>query len=61
MDLVSLLITVVVLALVWYLLTTYVLPLLPSPFRTIVIVVLVLIAIVWLLALIGIGPGIQLR
>jgi hypothetical protein len=56
MDLISLLIFVIVIALVWYLLTTYVFPLLPPPFRTVVIVICVLIAIVWLLGLIGVVP-----
>ncbi len=61
MDLISLLVLVIVLALVWYLLTRYLLPLLPEPFRTIVLVIVVLICIVFLLGMIGIGPGIRLR
>ena len=54
MSLIGLLIFVIVIALVWWLVVTYLLPILPQPFRTIVIVILVLIVIVWLLSLIGI-------
>lgn len=61
MDIVSLLVFVVVAALIWFLVITYLLPLLPEPARTIVLVIVVLIAIVWLLGFIGIGPGIRLR
>ena len=61
MDLFSLLVIVIVLALVWYLLHGYVLPLLPEPFRAVVVAILVLIAILFLLSYIGIGPGVRLR
>ena len=61
MDIVTLLVYVVVAVLVWFLLTRYLLPLLPEPVRTIVLIVVVLIAILWLLSLVGIGPGVQLR
>ena len=61
MDVVTLLVYVVVAVLVWFLLTRYLLPLLPEPARTIVLIVVVLIAILWLLSLVGIGPGVQLR
>ena len=61
MDVVTLLVYVVVAVLVWFLLTRYLLPLLPEPARTIVLIVVVLIAILWLLSIVGIGPGIMIR
>jgi hypothetical protein len=60
MSLIGLLIFIIVIALVWWLITAYLLPHVPQPFRTIIIVILVLIAIFWLLSLIGIGPGIRI-
>ena len=60
MSLISLLIFIIVLALIFWLVTAYLLPILPQPFRTIVIVILVIIAIVWLLSIIGVGPSIHL-
>jgi CHASE2 domain-containing sensor protein len=46
-----------VLALVWWLFSTYVLPRVPEPFRTVIIVVLVVAVCLWLLSLVGIlGP-----
>jgi hypothetical protein len=59
MSLISLLIFVIVLALVWWLLTAYLLPDVPQPFRTIIIIILVIIVIFWLLGIIGIGLGIH--
>lgn len=61
MDLVSILIFVVVAALVWYIFSGYILPLLPPPFRTVAIVLCALVAIVFLLGLIGVGPGVHIR
>jgi hypothetical protein len=60
MGLIELLVIVVVLALVFWLVRAYLLPLLPAPFGTIVLVILVIVAILLLLGLIGIGPGIRL-
>ena len=60
MSLISLLVVIVVLALVWWLLTKYLIPLLPAPWGTIVTVICVIIAILILLSFIGIGPGIRL-
>jgi cell division protein FtsX len=60
MSLIGFIIFIVVLCLVWWLLTAYLLPHVPQPFRTIIIVVLVIIAIIWLLSIIGIGPGIHI-
>lgn len=61
MSLIGLLVWVIVLALVWWLLVTYILPHVPQPFRTIIIVVCVLILIFWLLSLIGVTDGIHIR
>ena len=58
MDLVSLLIAVVVLGLLLY--VVGLLPL-PAPFKTIAHVIVVLIAIVYLLGILGYGPGVNLR
>lgn len=46
---IELLISLLVLALIFWLVTAYLLPILPNPFRTIILVVLVIIAIVYLL------------
>lgn len=57
MTLVNIIVILVVLGLVWWLFSSYVLPRLPEPFRTIIIIVVVLFACVWLLSLAGlIGP-----
>jgi hypothetical protein len=60
-GLVTLFVYLIVAALVWWLLTGYLLPLLPEPARTVVLVVVVLIAILFLLSIVGIGPGVNLR
>ncbi len=57
MDLVSLLIAVVVLGLLFY--VVGLLPL-PAPFKTIAYVIVVLIAMLYLLGVLGIGPGVDL-
>ena len=57
MDVFSILIVLVVLGIAWYFLGPYV----GEPFRTIIIVVVILIFCIWLLGLAGIGPGIRLR
>jgi len=54
MDLITLLVIVIVLAIVFWLLTKYVLPAVPAPWGTIILVVVALIVIVWLLQKIGI-------
>ena len=61
MSLISLLILVIVAALVWWLLSVYILPHVAQPFRTIIIVILVLIAIVWLLNSIGVVSGLRIK
>jgi hypothetical protein len=58
MDLVSLLVAVVVLGLLFY--VVGLLPL-PAPFKTIALVIVALIAIIYLLGLLGYGPGVNFR
>ena len=60
MSLISLLVVIVVLALVWWLLTKYLIPALPEPWGNVVLVICVIVAILILLGLIGIGPGIKI-
>jgi hypothetical protein len=60
MSLITLLVLIVVFVLVWWLLSTYVLPKVAEPGRTIIVIVFIVIVIVILLGLIGIGPGIKL-
>ena len=58
MDLMSLLVDVIVLGLlVW---VVGMLPL-PAPFKTIAHVIVIIIAVVYLLGLLGYGPGVNLR
>ena len=58
MDLMSLLVAVIVLGLlVW---VVGMLPL-PAPFKTIAHVIVIIIAVVYLLGLLGYGPGVNLR
>jgi hypothetical protein len=45
---------------VWWLVWNYLLPRIGEPFRTIVIVLMVLLVVVWLLSLIGIVPPVRL-
>ncbi len=60
-SVVGIIAVLIVLAQVWWLFSTYVLPRLPEPFRTLIIVVLVIAVCLWLLSLIGwLGP-IRLR
>ena len=50
----------VVFGIVWYLVETYILPKVADPFNTIIRVGMVIIVVLWLLSLIGFGPGIGL-
>ena len=50
----------VVFGLVWWLIEAYILPKVADPFNTIIRVGLVVVVVVWLLSLIGFGPGIGL-
>lgn len=53
MSLIQIVITLLVLALCWWLFQTYILPRVPEPFKTIIIVILVLFVILWLLSIAG--------
>ena len=59
-TLISLLVTLVIFGLIWWLFQTYILPKVAEPFGTIIIVILVLFVIFWLLSLIGVVPGVRL-
>jgi len=54
MPIIPLIVTLLVCALVWWLFSTYVLPRVVEPFKTIIIVVLVIAVCLWLLSLVGI-------
>ncbi len=58
-DLISIIITVAVLCLVWWLVTTYI-PM-PEPIRRVVTVICVLVLIVWLLQFAGLGRVVWTR
>ena len=60
MSLITLLVILIVFAVIFWLLNTYVFPRLTEPIKTIVIILVVIIAILILLSFIGIGPGIRL-
>jgi hypothetical protein len=53
MSIIGIVSVLLVLALVWWLFSTYILPRVPEPFKTIIIVVLVLGVCLWLLQLAG--------
>jgi hypothetical protein len=53
MSVIGIVVVLLVLALVWWLFSTYILPRVPEPFKTIIIVVLVLGVCLWLLQLAG--------
>lgn len=56
--LITLLIALVVLAIIFWLVKDYLVPMLPDPIGKIVLIILVVIAIVILLGFVGVGPGI---
>lgn len=58
MDLITLLVVVIIIGILFYVLS--ILPI-PQPFKNIAYCVLGLIAVVWLLGLIGVVPGIRLN
>ena len=64
MDIVSIIVTLILVALVlyavWYVLSKFILPRIPEPFNTIIVVLFWLVVILVLLGLIGIGPGTSL-
>jgi len=57
MSVIGIVVVLLVLALVWWLFSTYILPRVPEPFKTIIIVVLVLGVCLWLLNVAGIISG----
>lgn len=53
----QIIVVLLILALAWWIFRDYVLPNVPQPFRTIIIVLLALLVIFWLLGLAGlVGP-----
>jgi hypothetical protein len=54
MPILQVIVVLIVLALAWWIFQTYVLPHIPDPFRTIIIVLLALLAIWFLLSVVGI-------
>lgn len=57
MSVIGIVVVLLVLALVWWLFSTYILPRVPEPFKTIIVVVLVLGVCLWLLNVAGIFGG----
>lgn len=57
MGLIQIVVFLVVLGIVWWLFSTYVLPRVPEPFKTLIIIVLVLAVCLWLLSFAGLIPG----
>jgi hypothetical protein len=57
MGVIQIVAILLVFALVWWLFSTYVLPHVSEPFKTIIIIVLVVAVCLWLLSLVGVlGP-----
>jgi hypothetical protein len=57
MGVIQVVVVLLVLGLVWWLFSTYVLPRVPEPFKTVIIIVLVVAVCLWLLEWVGIlGP-----
>ena len=56
MPIFHIIVVLLVLGLAWWVFSTYILPHVPAPFRTIIIVLLALAIICWLLSLIGLVP-----
>lgn len=54
---ISILITLLIIGIVWWIVQTYLFPVVAEPFRTIIVVIMAVIVIVWLLGFIGYGPG----
>jgi hypothetical protein len=57
--LIHVIIVLIVLGLIWWLIQVYLLPIVAEPFRTLIIVAVVLAVIVFLLSLLG-GPSLHL-
>ena len=56
-SLIAALVVLIIFGLIWWLVETYILPKVADPFNTIIRVGLVIVVILWLLSLIGYGPG----
>lgn len=56
MPILQIIVVLLVLALAWWIFRDYILPHVPDPFRTIIIVLLAILVIVWLLSLVGLVP-----
>ena len=56
-SLIAALVVLIIFGLIWWLVETYILPTVADPFNTIIRVGLVIVVILWLLSLIGYGPG----
>ena len=57
MGLIQIVVILLVFALVWWLFSTYVLPHVVEPFKTIIVVIMVIAVCLWLLSLVGVlGP-----
>ena len=56
-SLIYALVVLIIFGLIWWLVETYILPKVADPFNTIIRVGLVIVVILWLLSLIGFGPG----
>jgi len=57
MPLLQVIVMLLVLALVWWIFSSYVLPRVPEPFKTIIIIILALAVCLWLLSWVGVlGP-----
>lgn len=59
MPILHIIVVLVVLGIAWWIFSTYVLPHVAEPFRTIIIVLLALAIICWLLSLIGMLPPLR--
>jgi hypothetical protein len=56
MPIIQLLVVLIVLGVVWWLVQTYLLPHVAEPFRTLIVVLVVIVACLWLLSLVGLVP-----
>ena len=59
MDLLTLLVSIIVIAVVFWLLSHYVVPMLPAPWGNVIIAIFALLVIIWLLSLVGILPALS--
>ena len=59
MDLLTLLVSIIVIAVVFWLLSHYVVPMLPAPWGNVIIAVFALLVIIWLLNSVGVLPNLS--